>query len=73
MPRWQRTTTRPVRDGVQQRAHPRVWPNARVRGFLKWIGARWEETLLWSHADNEAGSVARTRSCWHARAPRAGA
>lgn len=30
-----------------------------VRGFLKWIGARWEETLAWQHEDNDAGSVAR--------------
>ena len=28
-----------------------------VRGFLKWVGARWEETLAWQHADNELGSV----------------
>ncbi|HEY3216837.1 MAG TPA: flavodoxin family protein [Candidatus Eisenbacteria bacterium] len=29
-----------------------------VRGFLKWIGARWEETLAWEHEDNDAASVA---------------
>ena len=28
-----------------------------VRGFLKWVGARWEETLAWQHADNNLGSV----------------
>ncbi len=28
-----------------------------VRGFLKWVGARWEETLAWQHSDNELGSV----------------
>jgi len=28
-----------------------------VRGYLKWIGAKWEETLAWQHADNESGSV----------------
>ena len=28
-----------------------------VRGFLKWVGAKWEETLAWVHADNERGSV----------------
>jgi hypothetical protein len=28
-----------------------------VRGFLKWVGARWEETLAWQHADDELGSV----------------
>jgi multimeric flavodoxin WrbA len=30
-----------------------------VRGFLKWIGARWEETIAWQHSDTEIGSVAR--------------
>ncbi len=29
-----------------------------VRGFLKWVGARWEETIAYAHADNERGSVA---------------
>jgi len=28
-----------------------------VRGFLKWVGAKWEETLVWHHADNAIGSV----------------
>jgi len=28
-----------------------------VRGFLKWVGAKWEETIVWQHADNEKGSV----------------
>ena len=30
-----------------------------VRGFLKWVGARWEESLAYTHADNDRGSVAR--------------
>jgi hypothetical protein len=30
-----------------------------VRGFLKWVGARWEETLAFPHEDNDPGSVAR--------------
>jgi len=30
-----------------------------VRGFLKWVGARWEETLAFAHTDNDLGSVAR--------------
>ena len=30
-----------------------------VRGFLKWVGARWEETLAYAHEDNDPGSVAR--------------
>jgi multimeric flavodoxin WrbA len=29
-----------------------------VRGFLKWVGAKWEETLAFVHADNAVGSVA---------------
>jgi multimeric flavodoxin WrbA len=28
-----------------------------VRGFLKWVGAKWEETLAWAHDDSEKGSV----------------
>lgn len=28
-----------------------------VRGFLKWVGAKWEETLAWQHDDNDRGSV----------------
>jgi hypothetical protein len=40
-----------------------------VRGFLKWIGARWEETLAWQHEDNDLGSVAsRPELLEHARA-----
>jgi hypothetical protein len=30
-----------------------------VRGFLKWVGARWEETLAYGHTDDDLGSVAR--------------
>lgn len=29
-----------------------------VRGFLKWVGAKWEETIAFQHDDNDAGSVA---------------
>jgi len=29
-----------------------------VRGFFKWIGAKWEETIAWQHEDVEIGSVA---------------
>jgi len=28
-----------------------------VRGFLKWVGSKWEETLAWQHADNDLGSA----------------
>jgi hypothetical protein len=30
-----------------------------VRGFFKWVGAKWEETLAWQHPDDDRGSVAR--------------
>ncbi len=30
-----------------------------VRGFLKWVGAKWEETIAWAHDDVELGSVTR--------------
>ena len=30
-----------------------------VRGFLKWVGAKWEETLAFVHEDNDLGSVAK--------------
>jgi multimeric flavodoxin WrbA len=30
-----------------------------VRGFLKWVGAKWEETIAWVHADDDPGSVTR--------------
>jgi NAD(P)H-dependent FMN reductase len=30
-----------------------------VRGFLKWVGARWEETIVFAHEDNDLGSVVR--------------
>lgn len=29
-----------------------------TRGFLKWVGAKWEETIAWQHDDNDPGSVA---------------
>jgi NAD(P)H-dependent FMN reductase len=56
-PRWPRT-----RRGVFVTAcgtkHTYELAERSVRGFLKWVGARWEETLLWRHDDNDPGSVA---------------
>jgi len=56
-PRWERT-----RRGVFVTAcgthHTYELAERSVRGFLKWVGARWEETLLWRHDDNDLGSVA---------------
>jgi multimeric flavodoxin WrbA len=36
-----------------------VWNLAErtVRGFMKWTGTRWEETLVYQHDDNALGSV----------------
>ena len=55
--RWART-----RHGVFVTAcgtrHPHELAERSVRGFLKWIGARWEESLVWRHDDNDTGSVA---------------
>ena len=57
VPRWKRT-----RHGVFVTAcgvaHSHELAERSVRGFLKWIGAKWEETLLWKHEDNRMGSVA---------------
>lgn len=30
-----------------------------VRGFMKWVGVKWEETLAFVHQDNDLGSVTR--------------
>jgi multimeric flavodoxin WrbA len=57
-PKWARTR-RGVFVVAHSAAHPREMAERSVRGFLKWVGARWEETLAWSHDDNVAGSVAR--------------
>jgi len=56
-PQWPRT-----RRGVFVTAcgtrHTYELAERSVRGYLKWVGARWEETLLWRHDDNDTGSVA---------------
>ncbi len=58
VPKWARTR-RGVFVTAHSAAHPREMAERSVRGFLKWVGARWEETLAWAHDDNVAGSVAR--------------
>lgn len=37
--------------------HPHELAERSVRGFLKWVGAKWEETLAYRHEDNDLGSV----------------
>ena len=59
VPRWART-----RRGAFVTAHSAdhgcEGAERTVRGFLKWVGAKWESTLAWSHADNVKGSVPGT-------------
>ena len=38
-------------------AHDYALAERVVRGWFKWVGAKWEETIPWSHADNRKGSV----------------
>jgi len=56
VPKWKRT-----RRGAFVTAcssdHRHDLAERSVRGFLKWVGARWEETVAWSHEDNRHGSV----------------
>ena len=56
-PRWARTR-RGVFVTACSASHPHDLAERSVRGFLKWVGARWEETLAWRHEDNDLGSVA---------------
>lgn len=43
-----------------------------VRGFMKWVGAKWEETLAYMHEDDDLGSVAKSPE-WLERARAIGA
>jgi multimeric flavodoxin WrbA len=60
VPKWART-----RRGVFVTAcssdHTYELAERTVRGFLKWVGAKWEETIAWQHPDNRHGSVAGDR------------
>jgi multimeric flavodoxin WrbA len=58
VPLWPRTR-RGVFVTAHSSAHRYDLAERSVRGFMKWVGARWEETLAWSHEDNESGSVVR--------------
>lgn len=55
-PKWART-----RRGVFVTAcssnHTHELAERTVRGWLKWVGAKWQETILWKHPDDERGSV----------------
>lgn len=56
VPRWKRTRRAAFVTACSS-AHPYDLAERSVRGFLKWVGARWEETLAWQHTDNTLGSV----------------
>lgn len=56
-PKWARTR-RGVFVTACSTTHPYELAERSVRGFLKWVGAKWEETLVWRHDDNDPGSVA---------------
>lgn len=56
--KWQRTR-RGVFVTAHSAAHQYEPAERTVRGFLKWVGAKWEETLAYAHTDNVAGSVAQ--------------
>lgn len=55
-PKWVRT-----RRGVFVTAcssdHTHELAERTVRGWLKWVGAKWQETIVWSHPDDARGSV----------------
>ena len=57
-PQWPRT-----RRGVFLTAcaarHTYAHAERSVRGFMKWTGTKWEETIAWQHDDEDRGSVAR--------------
>ena len=55
-PKWARTRRGIFVTACSER-HPYELAERSVRGFLKWIGVRWEETLAWRHEDNDPGSV----------------
>lgn len=56
VPKWRRTR-RAAFVTVYDGAGRHDLAERTVRGFLKWIGAKWEETLAWPHDDHDAGSV----------------
>ena len=56
VPRWRRTRRGAFVTACSS-SHPYEQAERCVRGYLKWVGARWEATIAWQHADNEKGSV----------------
>ena len=60
VPKWPRTRRAAFVTACSAR-HRYDLAERSVRGFLKWVGARWEETLAWQHDDNHRGSVPEDR------------
>jgi multimeric flavodoxin WrbA len=66
VPRWKRTRRGAFVTACSSE-HPHELAERVVRGYLKWVGAKWEESVVWKHADNDLASapddlVARSRS-----------
>lgn len=60
VPRWARTRRGAFVTACSDQ-HDHALAERSVRGFLKWVGAKWEATIPWSHADNERGRVPDAR------------
>jgi hypothetical protein len=58
VPRWARTRRGAFVTACSQPGR-HVMGERCVRGFLKWVGAKWEETVAWEHEDNDLGTVSR--------------
>ncbi len=56
VPKWKRTRRAAFVTACSSE-HDYAMAERMVRGFLKWVGARWEETVVWKHADSGRGSV----------------
>jgi NAD(P)H-dependent FMN reductase len=56
VPRWRRTRRGAFLTACSS-SHRYDLAERSVRGFLKWVGSRWEETIAWQHPDNLKGSV----------------
>ena len=69
-PKWARTR-RGVFVTACSSTHPYDMAERCVRGFMKWVGAKWEETLAYAHEDDDLGSVSG-RPEWLERATQIG-
>ena len=56
VPRWKRTRRGAFVTACSSK-HPHELAERLVRGYLKWVGAKWEETVVWKHADNDLASA----------------